>query len=147
MAKKITKDKKANPDLMNKMKSAIQNLSYMSETDAPFEAFVWQPEAGAGAFSDVSANDVLHFAEKPADAPIKEFSTEDFFRQPTADQDWYGDDEKATAQRFRDLESMLASELKNVKVFKIGDTELDVYIVGVTPDGDLAGVKTQATET
>jgi len=34
-----------------------------------------------------------------------------------------------------------------VKVFKIGDVQIDIYVVGIGSNGNLAGVVTKAVET
>jgi hypothetical protein len=133
--------------LTDKLSAAVKDLLYISETDAPFEPFVWKRDAGADAFSEPTADAVLRFTGNAPDAPVQEQSEQDFFRVPTTDQDWFGEEEKATAQRFRDLQTLLDNSLKNIKVFKIGKANLDVYIVGVDSDGNLAGLKTQAVET
>lgn len=134
-------------NLSAKLTAAIKDLYYISETDAPFETFVWQREKDAEPFSEVSAADVLRFAGKDANTTVREQSLEDFFRTPTTEQDWHGDEEKETVRRFRELKNLLETELKNAKVFKVGEIEMDVYIVGIDADGNLAGVKTKAVET
>jgi hypothetical protein len=62
-------------------------------------------------------------------------------------QDWFGEEETATAQKFSALEKLLLENLKDLKVFKIGEIELDIYFVGLDKQGKLAGVKTKAVET
>ena len=50
--------------------------------------------------------------------------------------------------KFDKLAKALQEELSGVKVYKVGDEpEKDVYIVGKTEDGHLAGLKTTVVET
>jgi hypothetical protein len=139
--------RRAKKSLADKLSDAVKDLYYISETDAPFEPFVWHAETGAEGFSSVNAADVLHFAEKLPETPIQEQTLADFFRFPATEQDWHTDEDKKTVRRFQKLQKLLETNLKDPKVFKLGEVELDVYIVGVDADGNLAGVKTQAVET
>lgn len=140
---------KSSPDknLIEEFKKAAKDLYYISETDAPFEAFVWRREKGAEPFSEPNAADVLRFAKNAPETPVREQTIEDFFKHSTAEQDWHTDEDKETVRRFVKLKDLLQHELKNAKVFRVGKVELDVYIVGVDSDGNLAGVKTKAVET
>lgn len=150
--KKTEKDEKPLPvaakkSLQDKLGEAVKDLYYISETDAPFETFVFQPEKGAEPFSIVTAGDVLRFAQKPPETPVQEQTLADFFRFPTAEQDWHTDEDKQTVRRFQKLQKLLENHLENLKVFKLGQVELDVYLIGIDADGNLTGVKTQAVET
>jgi hypothetical protein len=76
-----------------------------------------------------------------------EKTLDEFFEQPTQLQDWHGDEEKAQVEKFIRLKELISKNLRDVKVFKIGEVEVDIYIVGINADGKLAGVKTKAVET
>ena len=62
-------------------------------------------------------------------------------------QDWFGDEETATANKFAELKKLLEDNLRYLKVFKIGKIELDIYIVGLDVESNLIGIKTKAVET
>ncbi|MFN5656938.1 MAG: nuclease A inhibitor family protein, partial [Pseudanabaena sp.] len=63
----------------------------------------------------------------------------------TTDEDWFDDEDRQVAQRFRDLQAAIAT-LENVQVFRLGKIEIDVYIVGAI-GSDLIGLKTTVIET
>ena len=63
------------------------------------------------------------------------------------EQDWHEAAEKAVVLQYRGLLDAIKKKLADAKVFKVGKTKLDVYIVGKTDEGDWAGVKTVAVET
>ena len=49
---------------------------------------------------------------------------------------------------FQNLQRVIQRQLSGVKVFRVGDeAEKDIYIVGKTRDGKLAGLKTSVVET
>jgi hypothetical protein len=62
-------------------------------------------------------------------------------------QDWFGDEEKETAQKFARLRELLEKNLRDLKVFKVGKIQLDVYVVGLDAESKLTGIKTKAVET
>ena len=144
---KNTKEKspeKNQPGLFSDLKIASEGLIYISETDAPFEPFIWKTEKP---LTEVTALDVIKFAEQKPDAKVAEKTLDDFFRQPTEIQDWFGDEEKAQVEKYLKLKELLTEKLKGTKVFKIGDVQIDIYIVGIDAVGNWAGVKTKAVET
>ena len=58
-----------------------------------------------------------------------------------------GDVGKVARGSFLPLFAALAHHLNGVTVFKVGEVEVDVYVVGRTADGRYAGVKTKVVET
>lgn len=139
--RKKIKEKKVGDDLARRIKSLIRDLYYTSETDAEILPF-----AGDKAES-VTKETLLAQTGKPADSAVEEKSFEDFFSRLTELQDWFGDEEKQTAQKFSNLKELLKKELKDIKVFKVGKIEVDVFVVGLDSQGILRGIKTKAVET
>jgi hypothetical protein len=78
---------------------------------------------------------------------VKVLAVDDFFAGATEDQDWFGDEERAIAARYRELVALLKQHLSDLTVYQVGEVTLDVYVVGRTPEGELLGLATQASET
>ncbi len=131
-------------ELLSALKAASEGLIYISESDAAFEPFVWKTNEPV---NNVSAENVLKLAGEKPDAKFAEKTLDEFFKQPTEMQDWFGDEEKAQIEKYFKLKELLSTKLKNNKVFKVGDMEINIYIVGIDHEGNLAGVKTKAVET
>ena len=151
LEKQVAKEKsleknpgKESDELVSILKTAVEGLYYISETDAPFEAFVWIADEP---IENVSVESVLKFAGEKPDAKIAEKTLDEFFKHPTEMQDWFGEEEKAQVEKYLKLKDLLAAKLKNPKVFKIGEVQINVYVVGTDEKGNLAGVKTKAVET
>jgi hypothetical protein len=123
------------------LKKATENLYYISETDAEFEPFL-----GLTA-SAVTKEEILRQTGKSLDETIEERDFRQIFERLTKIQDWYGEEETATVEKFARLRKILLEKLRDLKVFKVGRIELDIYFVGLDEDGKLAGVKTKAVET
>ena len=73
---------------------------------------------------------------------------EDEFWEPVVtEQDWYGDDEKKRTARFVTLKTLMEKELTVRQVFRVGESEIDVYLLGRQADGKRAGLKTKIVQT
>ncbi|MDQ4123181.1 MAG: nuclease A inhibitor family protein [Acidobacteriota bacterium] len=149
--KKSAEEKSSENNLGNKsenllpiLKEACEGLFYISETDAEFEAFVWKTDKP---IDEISGEIVLKLAGEKPNAKVAEKTLDDFFKHPTEMQDWFGDEEKAQVEKYLKLKDLLATKLKNTKVFKVGDVQINIYIVGIGGEGNLEGVKTKAVET
>lgn len=129
------------PNLSEQIKAAAEGLWYISETDAEIFPFTGS-KAGA-----VTKENLLTQIDKPADAPVEQRDFNQMFERFVRIEDWYGDEEKATAAKFAALKDLLAKNLTDLKVFKVGQIELDIYFVGLDAEGNLAGIQTKAVET
>ena len=127
--------------LSGRLKSLTEGLSYQSESDYPVEPYA--RDAGKGAPT------AAEFAKgrEGEDAAVRELDFDSFFGNYTDEQDWWGEEERATAKKFQALVAFLKENLKEIKVYRVGDVEADVYIVGKTASGEYAGVKTKIVET
>ncbi|MDX2214624.1 MAG: nuclease A inhibitor family protein [Oculatellaceae cyanobacterium bins.114] len=133
-----------NPDLalINTLRDAVDDLYYMSESDRPFEVWSW-----SGQSVPLNSDSLLQGLGKPHDSQVEERSLDTFFERLMREQDWQSDQERAIAQRFRRLFDLIAQNLTNTNVYRIGDIEIDIYIVGQTELGDWIVLHTQAVET
>ncbi len=128
-------------NLAKQIETAAAGLVYMSETDAKITPYIgWATKTNTTA-------EILKQAGEPADAAIEEKDFNAFFAHLTEIQDWFGDDEKETAQKFVRLKEVLENNLRELKVYKIGKIELNIYAVGLDENDKLLGIKTKAVET
>ncbi len=112
----------------------------MSESDYPFEVFQWET-------LEPTAETVIQQTSHAPDTPVEVVSVDEFFQNATQEQDWHNDEEKETVGKFKALVETLKTNLNNVQVYRLGTVEIDAYIIGKTPSGDLAGVSTKVVET
>ena len=118
-----------------------KDLIYISETDEPIIPFTLD-RADA-----VTAVEVLRQIGHSDGEPVETIDAEGFFARLTTFREWFGPRENETAERFKALKNELEKELGGLKVFKVGKTRIDIYVVGLDKKGRLAGVKTKAIET
>ena len=116
-------------------------MYYISETDAEILPFM------GSAAESVSKEEILRQTKNALDTPVEERGFSEIFKRLTKIQDWYGEEETAAAAKFSALKELLENNLKDLKVFKVGTIELDVYFVGLNKDNILMGIKTKAVET
>ncbi len=131
------KDNKA----VEQIKRVAEGLTYISETDAEITPFAGEETEA------VTKEEVLKQTESAVDSPVEERGFAEFFARLTEIQDWFGDEEKKTAQKFVRLKELMEKNLKDLKVFKIGKIQLDIYVVGLNAESKLTGIKTKAVET
>ena len=132
---------KTNSEILELLKRASDGLLMMSESEYPLEAFLWSATPPA------TPEKVIQQTNHPQDTPIKIVGFDDFFQVATTEEDWHGEEEKATVNKFKTLVQTIKSSLKNPQVYRLGEIEIDAYIVGETPTGDLAGLSTKVVET
>ncbi len=113
--------------LKAELAKATTGLLYASESDYPFEII------------ENSTPEILQNS--------KEVEFGHFFKRLTAEEDWFGDEEKAKAAQYAALEKLLKENLTDLKVFKSGETDIEIYILGKTKSGAFMGLKTRSVET
>ena len=129
--------------LVDKLKAASDNLLFMSEADYPFEVILWEVQEQ----ELLTKETVLQLAAQAPDTPVEVVPLDDFFQNATQEQDWYEPEEKETAQRYRQLVETLKTNLSDIQVYRLGTTEIDVYILGKTPEPTVVGLQTKVVET
>jgi Nuclease A inhibitor-like protein len=130
-----------NKEITDQLKGASEGLLWMSESEYPFEVFLWE---GAALLTH---NEVIQKTGHSSDTPIETVTVDNFFSVATTSEDWHGDEEKEMVAKFKALAQTIKLNLANSTVYRLGKIEIDVYIIGETPTGDLAGLSTKVVET
>lgn len=125
-------------EIIDRLSTLSKDLLFPSESEYPLEPFTWES-------TSLTPETILERSQKPADTLIESITLEEFFAPVTTDEDWFDDEDREIAQRFRDLQAAIAT-LENAQVFRLGKIEIDVYIVGAIGP-DLIGLKTTVIET
>ncbi|MBD1815536.1 nuclease A inhibitor family protein [Microcoleus vaginatus DQ-U2] len=128
--------------IATQLKQASEGLLFLSETDAPFKIISWQTQG------ELTPAKLLQLTEHSPDAPVELGKVDDFFAIATQEEDWHDEEERETVKRFQNLVSVLKQNLSQLQVYRVGNTNIDAYIVGVTPGGgEWAGLSTKLVET
>ncbi len=133
---------------MNTIETLVQaskGLLMISESDYPLEPF----EAQIQVNGELTQRQFLQHLNYLENTKVEIVSVDNFFHQACADHDWQSQEEQEAAKKFQSLVSMLKAQLNQLQVFRIykTDTNIEAYVLGQTPDGKVAGLKTQLVET
>lgn len=118
-------------DMIEQLRRASEGLVYPSESDAPFEPFRWDRRT-AGTTTDQA---VAKVAQR---RPVRETTLGEFFAELEASED---------GEQYTALRKTLEGCLRDVRVFRIGEINVDIYVVGKTATGGWAGLHTTSVET
>lgn len=138
---KAASSQESENSILEKLEDAAKDLLYISETDAPLEPFFW-PVGN----EELTPEFIKQQAKLPYGAPASTQALNEFFEPVAIEEEWMNDEEVAEARRFQNLQTTLEENLKDVKVFRFGETDLDVFIIGKT-EGGFAGLQTKVVET
>jgi hypothetical protein len=117
------------------LQQASAGLLYPSDSDEPFEAFSWGKANG-----NLTAAVVQKFASVGPKQAMKQTALGDFFKNLISDDN---DD----AEKYKALLQVVNQQLTGAKVFRFGEVEKEIYLVGKSKDGEWVGLKTKAVET
>ncbi len=133
----------ASNQLIENLKKEVEGLLYTSESDAPFDVtpLQWEGE------HQPEKEDFIKLLSLDADTPIQTQRIDTFFKPLLKSYDWFGEEETATLERFQKLKAYVTTQLTHTQVYRVGEVEIQVYIVGETVDNQWVALKTEATET
>lgn len=134
------KKKKITESLLDRIEKAADGLIYVSETDAPVVPF-------ASSETTATPETMLQNLGPGVDESVDELSFAAFFDRLTGIKDWHGEREKAKAKKFLALKELLEKNLRDLTVYRIGNVQIDIYVVGIDAEGRVMGVRTKAIET
>jgi hypothetical protein len=124
------------------LKQASEGLLFTSESEYPFEVFFW-PEGR----EDINSEMILQRAGHPPNTSVKFVDLDSFFAIATTAQSWHDEKERDTVKKYQHLAKTLKENLIGLKVAYLGKINMDVYIIGKTTSGNLAGLSTKVVET
>lgn len=118
-------------DELQPLRDATDGLLYPSESDAPFDAFRWPAKSADAAERAIQKNASI-------EGPLEEVPLDQFFAELKSTSD---------AARFANLRQVLTSTLKNVQVFRSGEVQVHIFLIGRATNWDWAGLQTVSVET
>ena len=131
---------KSDEQLVEELREATRGLLFMSESDYPFEAFEWTTAEPTSEF-------LRKLAGKDSSEEVETQGAREFFRAAASEPEWKGEAELATARRFQTLLRLLETTLSDLRVYRVGSIDINVYVAGRAPSGNWLGVSTRVVET
>ncbi len=121
----------------------LTGLLYPSESDEPLlsvSCYLNQPEP-------LMVSQIKDWLMLPPSVYVEERPEAEFWAPVITQQDWYGDEEKARTASFQKLQVFITTTLANRQVFYVGQSEMEVYLLGQLTSGERAGFKTHVIQT
>lgn len=124
------------------LEQASQGLMMPSESDYPFETFVWSGQA----MEPLTPKQLLQLTGNPPETPVESIDLDNLFRNVAQPKEWHDTIQQANVVKFQTLMQTLKANLNDLQVYRVGSVEIEVFIVGRN-DNDLAGLTTKVIET
>lgn len=141
----MTKNNLDSPDfisdrkLIEELETATKDLLWLSESEYPFKVVYWRD-------ANFSIDALLQRYNYSPQTKIAVKDCQSFFASAIREEDWYNESELAETKRYQKLVDLMTKNLKNVRVYLLGEVEIDVYILGETTKA-IAGLITKIIAT
>lgn len=132
---------KSDEEVLQELAEAVAGLWFMSESDYPFEVFRWDESV------EITPQFLRQISDQKPDAPVAVKSVDEFFSSAMPEASWQVDEGMTTARRYKSLRQTIEENLADVRIYKIGEINMPVYIVGKSSAGSWIGLSTRAVET
>lgn len=129
------------PDLEQVLAEAARDLLFTSESDAPLVLYHWP------AAVEPSPAALLAAEGQPPETPVEVTTVESEIGPFTTAAEGTDAEEQASAARWKVLLDTLQRELADLRVYRVGRVDIDLYLLGRAPSGAWLGYKTHAVET
>ncbi len=126
-------------ELIIQLSQAVEGLLWLSESDYPWETVYIENV-------DHLETKLLELTHNNSATKIEIKELNSFFNRVTQVKD--GDEEELQeSRRYQALVDLLKTHLRDIKVYRVGECEIKVYILGKTELGKVAGLSTMVVET
>lgn len=123
----------------NEVEKLTEGLLYMSETDEPLKYFELDKEA-ARQWPPQTAAQFLEMIGEAPKTPLQEITLEKFFEALSEGNEESEDQVEALRQAFMD-------NLENIRLHRVGEIEVEIYLLGKDDSGNVCGLQTLSVET
>jgi hypothetical protein len=140
--------KSSGPDAENNLfieaaKPLLTDLLYPSESDEPIEVVTCYLKQA----DPLTVSQIKDWQMLPPSIYVEEIPEADFWKPVLTEQDWYNEEEKARTAAFQKLNELITSTLTVRQVFRVGESEMEVFLLGRQAEGDRTGIKTKIVQT
>lgn len=123
------------------LKAATKGLSFPSESDEPIDVVEW-PASGK-----LDEATIVKLGEEDPRVKVKRITIDELFGNLIASDPDDSVEDRKQATNFMHVVDVLKANLTDINVFRVGQVELNYYVVGTTKAGTWAGIVAPATET
>ena len=116
-----------------------EGLLFMSETDAPLTYYELDPERSRQ-WPPSTGGQFLQLIGEDPEAPAEKLAPEKFFRDLRPGNE---DREDQVAA----LQNAMTGELRNIEGFRVGEIQINIFVLGTDDSGKVVGLQTLSVET
>src|ERR1051325_3926218 len=131
---------KSDEQIMAELERAAAGLMLLSEADYPFAVVRWEQ------LREVTVDDLRRLTGQPQALVVFE-KIEDFFRPSITERAGQSATERQIVEKYRGLLRALSDNLEDLRVYKVGERNIPVFIVGRAPSGSWLGLSSRVIET
>ncbi|RZJ57031.1 MAG: nuclease [Hymenobacter sp.] len=124
--------------IQSNLEQAANGLVMMSESEYPFEYISTED-------TTLSPAVALKLGGKPEGTPVTTTTLDHLLRNLTDPAS--GTVSPAQANQYQQMAVALKSNLAELTVYRVGEVQVDALILGLTPEGTVAGIRTKLIET
>jgi hypothetical protein len=128
-------------DPERRLEAAAHGLLFPSESEAPLALYRW-PDA-----AEPSPAALLAREGHPPETPVETTTVEGELGPLTTAAPGADAQDQADAGRWKALVDSLQRELAELRIYRVGRVDIDLYVLGRAPSGAWLGYKTHAVET
>jgi|GEM_PF-1633023 len=128
-------------ELITHLELASKDLLWLSEAEYPLQIIYWHSA------DDFNENTLLQRHDYSADTKIGIQEFHSFFDPVTKSEPWQNETEQLEVRKFQTIVDLLAQNLTDIRVYLLGEVEIDVYVLGKTQDKAIAGLTTKIVRT
>jgi hypothetical protein len=132
---------KSDEQILAELEQATAGLFFMSESDYPFGVVRWE------GLPEVTPQFLRGVTGQNADAPVAIQSVEAFFGGALAAEELKGKREWVALTGYQALVQLLKDSLDDLRVYRVGEINIPVFIVGRSKSGNWLGISTRVVET
>ncbi|RYE31873.1 MAG: nuclease [Sphingobacteriaceae bacterium] len=124
--------------LQSNLENAANGLQMMSESEYPFDYFSTEDTVIDEALA-------LKITQQPQGTAVTTTTLDDLLKNMTDPN--RGSVSPQQAEQYKQMASALKDSLQNLTVYRVGEVQVDVLIIGLTAEGTVAGMRTKLIET
>ena len=131
-----------NREVLQQLRDLTSGLYYQSESDFPLEVIYFNVLTT----EELNLAGLLALTGKAPAEPIEKVDSSYFFRRLVEVSNKSNSDYNLK-DRIKLLQAFIEEHLLNLKAFRIGKSEVTIYLIGNLQQGGYAGIETTAIET
>jgi hypothetical protein len=132
---------KSGQSLLGEISKICEGLFYISEIDAAVEPFF------GDRMKTTDTKELVQFLRKGIRTKTETADPIEFLEHHAAETKWHTSKEQKAAKKFGKLKKIFETRLTDIRLVRMGRTNIAIYVIGLDRSGEVIGIRTSAVET